>query len=250
MRSILVVREFDNFSRILAENDFSVINCPTIEIVPLEDLSEFEARLDFIENYDGVFLTSASATKIFRRKFLERNIKFNGVIYVLGKRGFDLLKNENLDLFFDESSNTAREMLKKIPFENLTGKRFLFVRGKKSLRVVPEFLEKIASVDETIVYRTNKIFVAGDKIKEITEKSMRDEIVCACFFSPSGAEYFLEQIESKVLRQIKIAAIGKTTTDFLEAKDLTVDFTATKATAENFANELIEYLEEFCPLKR
>ena len=243
MRSVLVVREFDDFSRILAEHNFAVINCPTIEIVPLEDLSEFEARLDSIKIYDGVFLTSANAAEIFRRKLLAKNINFHGVIYVLGKRSFDLLKNETLDLFFDAAANTAREMLEKISPDKLKEKRFLFVRGEKSLRVVPDFLEKIAAIDEAIVYRTNKISVANDKIKAIGEKSARGEIVCACFFSPSGAEYFTEQFGSRVLRQMKIAAIGKTTADFLETKSLTVDFTAAKATAENFANGLIEYLK-------
>ncbi len=47
-----------NFSRILAENGFEVINLPLIETKPLEDLREFEAKLDKIENYDGIFLTS------------------------------------------------------------------------------------------------------------------------------------------------------------------------------------------------
>ncbi len=46
MREILVVREFDNFSRILSESGLKVINCPTIEVAPLEDLSDFEAKLD------------------------------------------------------------------------------------------------------------------------------------------------------------------------------------------------------------
>ncbi|MBA3600637.1 MAG: uroporphyrinogen-III synthase [Acidobacteria bacterium] len=243
MREILVVREFDNFSRILSESGLKVINCPTIEVAPLEDLSDFEAKLDVIENYDGVFLTSANATEIFRAKLSVRNINYRGKIYVLGKRSFDLLNGENQDLVFDKTANTAREMLENIALDKLKNKRFLFVRGVSSLRVVPEFLEKIAAVDEAIVYRSSRVTVADDKIKEIQAKLAKGEIACACFFSPSAAESFLQQFGAEDLHQIKITVIGNTTAEFFERRDLTVDFVASRATAEDFAVELIDYLK-------
>jgi uroporphyrinogen-III synthase len=244
MASILVVRKFDNFSRILAEKGFSVINCPAIETAPLEDLSDFEAKLSALENYDGIFLTSAAAAEIFREKLNENNITFSGKVFVLGKRGFEILQGLSLDLFFDESANTAREMFDSIAAENLKDKRFLFIRGEKSLRAVPEFLEKFAKVDEAVVYRTRKIRVEIDKLKEIREKFERGKIIAACFFSPSGAESFLEQFGAQSLHQTKIGVIGKTTADFFETCNLTPDFVATKATAEDFAIELSKHLEE------
>lgn len=243
MRTILVIREFDNFSRILSESGFKVITCPTIEVTPLEDLSEFEAKLDTIENYDGVFLTSANATEIFRTKLGARNVNFHGKIYVLGKRSFNLLNGENFNLVFDKTANTAGEMLESIALEELKNKRFLFVRSEKSLRVVPEFLEKIASVDEAIVYRSSRVMIADDKIKEIQAKSANGEIAAACFFSPSAASGFLQQFGAEVLHQTKIMVIGNTTAEFFQGRDLKVDFVARRATAEDFAVELIEYLK-------
>ncbi len=243
MREFLVVREFDNFSRILSESGLKVINCPTIEVAPLEDLLEFEVKLDAIENYDGVFLTSANATEIFRTKFGARNVNSAVKIYVLGKRSYDLLNGENLNLVFDETANTAQEMLGNIPLDALKNKRFLFVRGEKSLRVVPEFLEKIASVDEVIVYRSSRVTITDDKIKEIQAKSANGEIAAACFFSPSAASGFLLQFGAEVLHRIKITVIGNTTAEFFERRDLKVDFVARRARAEDFAVELIEYLK-------
>jgi len=243
MREILVVREFDNFSQILSESSLKVINCPTTEIAPLENLSEFEMKLDAIENYDGVFLTSANATEIFWTKLTAKKVDFQGKIYILGKRSFDLLNGENLDLVFDKAANTAQEMLENIRLDKLKNKRFLFVRGEKSLRAVPEFLEKIASVDEAIVYRSSRVTIADDKIKEIQTKLANGEITAACFFSPSAAESFLQQFGAEVLHQIKITVIGNTTAEFFERRNLKVDFVARRATAEDFAVELIEYLD-------
>ena len=147
MKAILVVRKFDVFSEILAKNSFEIINLPLIETKASDDLSEFEAKLARIENYDGVFLTSRFAAEIFRAKSAEKNVNYPGKVYVLGRRGFEILKTANFDLVFDETANTARKMLEKIAPEDIRGKRFLFAHGEKSLRVVPDFLSKIAMVD-------------------------------------------------------------------------------------------------------
>jgi len=242
MQKILVVRKYDNFSRILAVSGYKIINLPLIETKAIADLGEFETQLDTIKNYDGVFLTSANATKIFRAKLIEKNINFRGKVYVLGKRSFELLRSENLDLFFDETANTARKMLEKIAPKDLKDKRFLFVRGEKSLRVVPDFLSKAATVDETIVYYTESITVEIDKLNYLRGKFEAGEIIGACFFSPSAAESFIEQFGADILHQIIIATIGKTTAEFFGKRNLKVGFVSSKATAEDFAIELVEVL--------
>jgi uroporphyrinogen-III synthase len=242
MTAILVVRKFDNFSRILMENGFSVINCPLIETVESENLEEVIAKIS-AATYDGIFLTSRAATEIAAREFFDKKNGFRGKVFVLGRSSFELLKDKDLDLFFDEKANTAREMLEAIPTEDLRQKRFLFIRGEKSLRVVPEFLKNIASLDEAIVYETRRIRITETQREEIRAKS--GEIVCACFFSPSGAESFLTQIGAQVLRHTKIATIGKTTADFFAGRNLSADLISSKSTAEDFAVELAEYLKEF-----
>ncbi|MGI9034406.1 MAG: uroporphyrinogen-III synthase [Pyrinomonadaceae bacterium] len=243
MKAILVIRKCDNFSRILAENNFEVINFPLIETRAFDDLSEFEAKLAKIENYDGIFLTSKNAARILAKKFREKNTKFGGKLYVLGKRGFKILQTQNLNLIFDKSVNTAREMLEKIAPTDLKNKHFLFVRGEKSLRFVPDFLEKSATLDEIAVYETRKIAIDVDKIKAVCEKFEKNEIAAACFFSSSAAESFIEQFGAEILHQTKLATIGKTTAEFFETRNLPVDFVSSKAAAEDFAVELIQYLQ-------
>ena len=243
MQTVLVVREYDNFSRILAAGGFEIVNLPVIETKAINDLSEFEATLESIENYDGVFLTSKQATEIFRAKL---NTNYRGKVYVLGKRSYEILKDTNLDLVFSNSANTAREMMENIAPEELSGKNFLFVRGEKSLRIVPEFLAKIATIDEAVVYETREIKVEIDKINELREMN---KFAAICFFSPSAAQSFIEQFGAEFKHQTIIAAIGKSTADFFERRNFRVDFVSSKATAEDFAVELIEYLRKDLPTK-
>jgi uroporphyrinogen-III synthase len=240
MTSVLVVRKFDNFSRILGEHGVSVINCPTIETFRRENLEDLRAKIS-ARDYDGIFLTSRAATEIALSELFCRDFNYRGKIYVLGKSSFELLKETDLDLFFDAAANTARELLAAIPREELENKRFLFIRGERSLLTVPEFLEKVGAVDETIVYETRPVAVDGRLKKEIEAGSRA--LLCVCFFSPSGAESFLAQFGAGALGHAKIAAIGKTTADFLVKQNLKVDFTPTKANSEDFAAELVDYLK-------
>lgn len=249
MSAILVVREADDFSRILAASDYKVINLPLIETKALDDLSVFEKSLAKVENYDGIFLTSVQSTRIFNETLRREKIIYKGKVYVFGKRSYEILKAENLEIEFNETANTAQEFLKEIAPESLRNKRFLFIRGEKSLRVVPEFLSKVAEVDETIVYATREIAVGIDKIKELKEKLARKEIAASCFFSPSGAESFIKQFGAEVLHQTCIATIGKTTAEYFERQSLIADLVSSKSNAEIFAVELIEYLRKDLPAK-
>lgn len=242
MTAIFVARKEDEFSRILAANDYEVLNFPLIETKVLDDLSDFEKKLAEIENYDGIFLTSAQSAKILVENLRKEKIHYVGKIYVFGKRSYEILKDENLDIVFDKNVNTAQEFLEKIVPENLKNKRFLFIRGEKSLRVVPEFLGKFAEVEETIVYETKEIAIDFDKIKELQTRFAQNEITVTCFFSPSQAASFIKWFGTEVLRQNLIATIGKTTAEFFESQNLEVEFVASKVTATDFAVELTEFL--------
>ncbi|MCD9185870.1 MAG: uroporphyrinogen-III synthase [Pyrinomonadaceae bacterium] len=240
MPTVLVVRKFDNFSRILQENGFSVVNLPTIETVEIENSADLNTKIA-AKNYDGIFLTSQKATEIAEREIFSKQ-NYGGKVYVLGRKSFDTLKDKNILLSFDETANTAQEMLEKITLDELKDKKFLFIRGERSLGKVKEFLKKIASLDEEIVYETHKIVIEDSLKIEIEAK--RDEIVFVCFFSPSGAESFLEQFGEKFLEKTKIAVIGRTTADFFGKQNLEADFIAKKASAEDFAVELVDYLRK------
>ena len=241
-KEILVVREPDIFTAILTGNNLPVLNLPLIETKACEDLREFEARLETLGKYDGIFLTSRSAAQILADKLREKNINFNGKVYVLGAKSFEVLQMEKLNLIFFEAANTAREMLEKIPPEDLKGKKFLFVRGEKSLQTIPDTLKDFSDVDEIAVYRTGELAAGNDKIVSIREKLENGEIAAACFFSPSAAENFIKQFGAEILHQTIIATIGKTTAEFFEMRNLKVGFISPKSSAEDFAVELIEYL--------
>lgn len=239
---VLVIRAKDKFSSILVERGLTVINLPLIKSEPLEDLSELEDCLEDIESFDGIFVTSANAARIVSRKLREMRKDFKGKFYVLGGKSNVIITDGGFKTFFSEQAATAEEMLKLIPDNEIRGKKILFPCGNRSLRIIPETLKDKAAVREIIVYKTSATEAdeaLSDKIKFKFEKR---EIAAACFFSPSGAESFIEQFGAEILHQTIIATIGKTTAEYFERRNFHVGFVSSKSNVENFAIELIEYL--------
>lgn len=237
--NVLVIREFDEFSRTLIDSGLKVINCPVIATVPVFDDPKLQGTFSTKADFDGVFITSPKAAEIFRCKLLAFRRAFNGTVYVFGKRSFDLLKHCVPDLYFDESAATAKEMAENIEPLHLKDKRFLFVCGDKDLSGLPEFLGRTSLVEKAVVYRTVQRKVDPSLRRSIELAAKRREIACVCFFSPSGVESFLAQFGSRVLENAGIAVIGKTTASYLESRGFAVDVISVLPTANAFAESLI-----------
>lgn len=242
MSEILVVREKDAFSSILIESGFLVINFPTVKTETLDDLTELQDYLKNLDRFDGIFITSAKAAEIFISAASEKNKRFGGKFYALGNRSVNLLENAGYKTFSSGAAKTAAQLLEAIPKDELENKKFLFLGGNRSLRVVPDALKDVAEVTEAVVYRTVAVETNDDELIEIKEKITRGEIDAICFFSPSGAEEFAKIFEGFLQGEIKIAAIGETTRQFIEANNLRVDFISEKPNAKDFAADLIKYL--------
>ena len=241
-KTVLVVRKFDEFSRLLVETGFEIINFPTIETVPVEDFSDFDKMLGESEKYDGVFLTSSVATGIFLGRLKSRNLQFRGQLFVLGKKSKRLLEAEGFEVFFNDKANTASDLIDTLPIEKLKNKCFLFPCGNKSLRVIINKLAGIAKVEEAVIYKTVLPEIDEKLMAAVSEKLNNREIACICFFSPSGIENFLEICRSNLCQKTKIAAIGETTANAARARNLAVDLVSETAEATEFASGLIEYL--------
>lgn len=240
-KAILVVREYDRFSELLSENGFEVINFAAIKTAPLEDLSEFHTKLETIENYDGIFFTSPKAAEIFLNEFDEK--VYCGKIYVLGNRTRTLFENRDFQVIFRNEANTAEEFINFFDRAEFADKNLLFLRGNKSLRIIPELLKDVATVDEIVAYRTLENSIDENSANQISEKIAAGEIFWVCFFSPSGIESFIEKFGDKATSDLKIAAIGATTAKKAVEKNLRTDFISPRANAEDFAVALINHIK-------
>src|SRR3954451_5853951 len=181
--AVLVIRHIDNFSALLREAGFEVINLELITTQAIVDLTRLKENLSKLSEYDGLFFTSPVAAEIFVK---ERNGSngFHGDVYALGQRSRKVLEKAGLEVKNSDTVNTADEMLESFDTSEFAGKRFLFVCGEKSLRTIPEKLTGFATVDEIAVYSTIAAKVDGTFLKNLTGRISSAEIDRVCFFSP------------------------------------------------------------------
>lgn len=239
---VLVIRHDDRFSSLLREAGFEVRNLELTKTEPIENLNRLDERLGRIDEYDGLFFTSPNSAGVFVQRMNRSSRKFGGKIYVLGERAKKILEDAGFDVAFSESANTASELLSSFDESEFAGKRFLFVRGEKSMRAIPELLGPIADVDEVAVYRTTEKRPSEPFVREIRELLQRGGVDWICFFSPSGIERFVQLFSADVRNDLNVAAIGSTTAKKARETGMDVKFVSRKSNMDGFAAGLIDYL--------
>lgn len=243
--AVLVIRKDDPFSALLRKSGCRVLSLELTKTEPVEDLSEMHARFEQFGKYDGLFFTSPTAAEVFKAQAADVSLGFRGKVYVLGGRARRVLEDTGLDLVYRSSANTAEELLETLSETEFAGKRFLFVRGDKSLRTIPEILNGKAAIDEVIVYRTVETRTDESVVESLNEQFEKGEIDWVCFFSPSGVESFRKLFGANINKAINIAVIGTTTAKKAMEAGLKPQFVSQRANAEDFAVEFIEHIKKF-----
>jgi len=240
---ILVLRNDQRFSSLLRGSGCEVINLELIETVPVDDLVELKTTLAHIEDYDGLFFTSPVAAEVFIRELKDPSWVPNGKIYILGERTKRLFENAGFDVVFRSNANTARELIEVFDRSEFAGNRFLFVRGDKSMRTIPELLGCVATVDEVVVYNSVEKRPDEDTIATLKGRFRNSEIDWICFFSPSGIDSFRNYFDLGDMAHAKTAVIGDTTARRVQESGIRVDFVSQRATATDFAGGLIQQIK-------
>jgi len=238
---ILVVRRDDRFSELLREGGSQVENLELIATEPLEDQSELRQKLEHLNDYDGLFFTSPVAAEVFINESDGKH--FEGKAFALGERARSVLANAGFRVVYHDAANTSEELIEHLDPDELVGKRLLFVRGDKSMRTVAERLTGSAKIEEVVVYYTKRLRPDDQRLRELRSRLSRGDIDWVCFFSPSAVENFSRFFDVEELRA-KGAAIGETTGEQMRSSRLPVSLISTKATSEDFAQQLSEYIKE------
>ena len=147
------------------------------------------------------------------------------------------------DVMYRDSANTAEELIRLFDKSEFAAKRFLFVRGDRSMRTVPELLGESAEVDEVIVYETKELSLGAAEREKIRKRLRANEIDWVCFFSPSAVESFGRLFAHNEWARPRAAVIGATTAKSAEAEGFRVGFIAETPNLETFANGLAAHIK-------
>ncbi|PRT53338.1 Uroporphyrinogen-III synthase [Wickerhamiella sorbophila] len=178
--------------------------------------------------YDGVIVTSQRAVDVLKNAFalIDNCQHFCDLpAYTVGPTTANRLELIGFKHVYGAETGNGRVLAEKMVHVLQEKQRLLFLAGEVHRDILPRELTAAGhQIDKIIVYRTE----CYNYQKELSQIKNGDWVV---FFSPSHIDQALNELRKRQL-DVKIAAIGPTTHQFLLDNGFEVDAVAESPTAE------------------
>ncbi len=250
---ILITRQLTDDYLKLEELGAELFVFPTINFSPPDDFTELDNSIKNIESYNYIVFPSPRAVNFFFKRFilLGRDVRdLKGVlICVLGQETAHTLKNYgiNADIIPDEfNSEAVAELFKKqVIHESPSSIRILYPRSDIALKSFAKAMQNAGVVvDAPETYRTVK---PSEHAKRLSRSLMEGKITVATFTSPSSFNNLFEMLKDEVknvLKDLTIAAIGKTTAKAIEEKGYKVSIIPDRSTIKDMVEAIIIWIKQ------
>jgi uroporphyrinogen III methyltransferase/synthase len=228
----------------LAELGARVVECPTIELEPVENWTAIDDAIARMNAYQWLMFTSANAVDYFMKRVAAGHIGQDMgriPIAVVGAMTAKKLEDWKLAPTLIPQRFNAEGLLDAFPQE-MCGNRILFPRAEVAREILPEELRRRgALVDVLPVYRTKK---AEPGVLDVRQILAREQFDCIVFTSPSALRFLAEALGDNLvgdLKDIPIAVIGPVTARACEPFGLRATIEAGEATIPALVEAIHEY---------
>lgn len=249
-RTILITRaaaQSEELRTGLEDAGARVIECPAIEIVPVEDWTEVDRAASRLETYDWLILTSTNAAKHFLERMSALGTTCSVPIAAIGTATATKLAQWNLRASRVPGDFRAEGLLALFE-QDLTGMRILIPRAESAREILPDKLRRRgATVDVVVVYRTVKPDAALAKLRETLSQEKLDAVV---FTSPSAVRNVSEALGedfTSSLGSIPVAVIGPVAREAVEASGLQVRIVPERTTIQDLIEAIRSYFSSRTP---
>lgn len=246
-KTVLITRPKDQAKDLADALEKFGLQCvlfPTIEIAPLQD---WLASLPTSPDYSAIFFTSANGVQHFieplRRAAPDFLARLRHLpLYAVGSKTAARLSELGFSAAATPDKFSAADLAALLPEQFIVGRKFLFVCGRLSERLLPERIRALGGFcDECEVYDTRLPERAdATQAKTLLETGKIDAVA---FTSPSTAKNFFALLDGAPLpASTKLAAIGDATAQAVRALYGRVDILPLNSTSESFATAIAQAL--------
>jgi uroporphyrinogen III methyltransferase/synthase len=249
-RSIVVTRSREQASDLvkrLSDLGAECLECPTITVVPPDDLKPLDMAIENLFSYDWLMFTSVNGVNFFFNRLFEKNNDVRALNHVhtavigpaTAKRLFDFgLKSDIVP-----ESYRAESVVKAFAREDISGKRILLPRAKEARQVLPLELTKMgAVVDDVTAYCNQAVKDDADIILKRLKERTIDMIT---FTSSSTVKNFRALLPSEgldnLIQGVTIASIGPITADTARNLGFDVHIVAESYTIAGLCEAIQQY---------
>jgi uroporphyrinogen III methyltransferase/synthase len=216
-----------------------VIECPAIEIVPMDDWTEVDRVALALHTYDWLILTSVNAVTFFIGRLRVLGVACRIPIAAVGTGTASRLAEWNLKAARLPKDFRAEGLLDEFE-RNLKGARILIPRAETAREILPEELRRRgATVHVVSVYRTVK--PSESRLRETLATETIDAVV---FTSPSAIRNVSEMMGGNLavgLASIPVAVIGPIARQAVESAGLQATISPGRATIKDLVESIRSY---------
>jgi uroporphyrinogen III methyltransferase/synthase len=243
-KTILITRaasQSEDLRAALEQAGARVLECPAIEIIPVDDWTEADRTASALNSYDLLIFTSVNAVDYFMARVEASAVVCRIPIAVIGSSTAERLTRWSLRASFIPQTFRAEGLLELLP-RNMAGQRILLPRAETAREILPEELRRRgATVDVVTVYRTVKSDAGLAAMRTIMAS---EDIHVLVLTSPSAVTFVAEALGNDFksrLSKIPIAVIGPVAAEAVESVGLKASIQPDKATIAELVQKIRDY---------
>ncbi len=249
-KKIVVTRAREQSSDLVAklsEMGADVLECPTIKVVPSEDLLPLDSAISSLKSYDWIIFTSVNGVKHFFEHLFVKGSDSRALGHLrtaaIGPATADMLLKFGLRTDIIPESFRAESVVEAFLKENIAGKKILLPRAQEARPVLPVELRKMgAVVDEINTYRTIQ---DRQNVGILLEDLQKNGIDMVTFTSSSTVKNFKALIPNdmffSLLNEVTVACIGPITADTAKELGFNVDVIAEEYTIPGLCKAIVRH---------
>jgi len=249
-KRIVVTRSRDQasvFAEMLIDRGATVIELPTIDVVPPASWEELDSAIAGVESFAWIIFTSANAVRFFmeRLRVLGKDVRMlKGVnLCTVGPKTAEALEAFGLKADLIPAEFKAEGVLAALGNAGVKGKKILIPRAKVSREILPDKLREMgADVTVATAYENVKPATDVERVKKLFEEK---KIAAVTFTSSSTVHNFVEMLGQKeyiaLVNGAIVACIGPVTAKTAAEYGMKIDVMPKKYTIPDFVDALAEY---------
>ena len=251
-RRIVVTRpraQAQRFIDLLEQQGAEVIECPTIEIVPMASYERLDAAIDQLATYDWLIFTSVNGVQYFMDRLRARQKDVASLRYLqiatIGPATAQAV--EALGLRVQAVPEEYRAEALVTVLGEVKGKRMLLPRAAQARAVLPKELQALgAQVDEISAYQT--VLPQATAVQAVRTLLQASTVDMVTFTSSSTVRNFAALFSADELltlcRHTRIGCIGPITAETVREHGLVVTVQSAVYTIPAFAEAIVGYFEK------
>jgi uroporphyrinogen III methyltransferase/synthase len=251
-KNILVTRAADQageFSRILALQGATVIECPTISLAAPDSLVELDAALDELATFAWLILTSGNAVRRFFSRLYARGLDTRALaacrVAAVGPKSAAAVREYGVIPDLVPIDYKAEGVVAEFGRLDIAGKRVLFPRADKARDLIPTALAAMGALVSAPVIYCNRLPESLPQEALLALEEQR--IDCITFTASSTVENLAtilgENRFLRLLEGVRVASIGPITTKSCLELGLNVDIEPEKYTLEMLADQIVKFFD-------